>query len=229
MAYLGLGDIEQAKTWRDRSVALATERFVPDLVVALHVYRGEKDAALEYARKDLVSSPDSIRSLQLIRDHGIREGSFGETRDRFEQAHPELFDESTLNITWRNRAAAVELAYLLLQAGERTLAERLLERSLASSGSDSGMPGNDKSFLEARIHAVRGDLSQALTALRRAVEQGWRWYAWYYLEYDLLFQPLHDEPEFQTLKAVVENDLAEQLARVREWEASGDLTAVPGH
>ncbi|MCZ6759127.1 MAG: hypothetical protein O7D29_01970 [Gemmatimonadetes bacterium] len=50
---------------------------------------------------------------------------------------------------------------------------------------------------------------------------------WYYLKQDPSLESLHDEPEFQAMIAEIEADMAEQLARVREMERSGELEPIP--
>ncbi len=225
LTYLQLGDPQQAEAWMDRTLAIAPETVVPDIAIALHVYRGDADAASALARKDIELEPEYIPSLRLVRDHEIENGNLAAARDLFKTAYPELFDSNALNIGRHNREAAIDLAYALLQAGESVPAERLLDESLqvvASGGPYRSWEGF--AVLEARIHALRGDRARALAALRQAVEQGWRWSAWYFLEHDPVLATLHAEPEFQAIKAVVEADMAEQLARVRESQASGDIS-----
>jgi hypothetical protein len=66
-----------------------------------------------------------------------------------------------------------------------------------------------------------------LTALRQAIDAGWRVYWWYFLKRDLNLESLHDEPEFQAMIAEIEADMAVQLARVREMERNGELEPIP--
>ena len=78
-----------------------------------------------------------------------------------------------------------------------------------------------------QIYAVQGDKQKALSALRRAIDEGWRGYWWYYLKYDPTLESLHDEPEFQAMVKEIEADMADQLARVREMERNGELEPIP--
>jgi hypothetical protein len=66
-----------------------------------------------------------------------------------------------------------------------------------------------------------------LSALRRAIDEGWRGYWWYYLKYDPTLESLHDEPEFQAMVKEIEADMAAQLAHVREMERNGELEPIP--
>ena len=63
--------------------------------------------------------------------------------------------------------------------------------------------------------------------MQRAIDEGWRNSWWYYLKSDPTLESLHDEPEFQTIVAEIEADMAEQLARVREMESNGELEPIP--
>jgi hypothetical protein len=78
-----------------------------------------------------------------------------------------------------------------------------------------------------QIYAVQGDKQKALSALRRAIDEGWRGYWWYYLKYDPTLESLHDEPEFQAMVKEIEADMAAQLAHVREMERNGELEPIP--
>jgi hypothetical protein len=66
-----------------------------------------------------------------------------------------------------------------------------------------------------------------LSTLRQAIDEGWRSLWWYYLKYDPILEPLHDEPEYQAMVAEIEADMAAQLARVREMERNGELEPIP--
>jgi hypothetical protein len=66
-----------------------------------------------------------------------------------------------------------------------------------------------------------------LSALRQAIDEGWRDSWWYFLKYDPILESLHDEPEFQAMIAEIEADMAAQLERVREMERNGELEPIP--
>jgi hypothetical protein len=66
-----------------------------------------------------------------------------------------------------------------------------------------------------------------LSALRQAIDEGWRDFWWYLLKHDPTLESLHDEPEFQAMVAEIEADMAAQLARVREMERNGELEPIP--
>jgi tetratricopeptide (TPR) repeat protein len=227
LLYLELGDLQQAEYWRDRSLALAPKNVMPDIVMALQTYRGEDDVAAAYATKDLSGDPRYLRSLRLVRDHEMSKGNFEAARNLFEKAYPELFVDNELDIDQRNREAAIDLAYLLLHTGEGPRAEQLLDQSQAAIALGRYSTSEGFSLLEPRIHALRGDTEKALAALRQAVDQGWRWFSWYFLEYDPALASLHDEPDFQALKQEIKLDLATQRTRLQEREGGGETPRHP--
>jgi hypothetical protein len=47
------------------------------------------------------------------------------------------------------------------------------------------------------------------------------------LEREPIYASLRDPPEFQTMMVEVEEEMAEQLARVREMERNGELEPIP--
>jgi hypothetical protein len=80
---------------------------------------------------------------------------------------------------------------------------------------------------DVRIYALRGDKQKALSALRQAIDEGWRVPWRYFLEHDSALESLHDKPEYQAMIAEIEADMAAQLARVREMERNGELEPIP--
>ena len=80
---------------------------------------------------------------------------------------------------------------------------------------------------DARIYALKGDKQKALSALRQAIDEGWRFRWWYFLKHDPTLESMHAEPEFQAMVAEIEADMAAQLARVREMERNGEFEPIP--
>ena len=87
--------------------------------------------------------------------------------------------------------------------------------------------GSGYRIADVKIYALQGDKQKALSALRQAIDEGWRTGWWYDLKYDPILESLHAEPEFQAMVEEIEADMAEQLARVREMERNGELEPIP--
>jgi hypothetical protein len=74
---------------------------------------------------------------------------------------------------------------------------------------------------------LRGEKEKALAALREGVANGTRFMWRLQLLYNPNLDSIRDTPEFAAIVAEIEADMAEQLARVREMQRSGELTAIP--
>ncbi len=66
-----------------------------------------------------------------------------------------------------------------------------------------------------------------MTTLRQAIDEGWRQFWWYYSEHDPNLDSIRNEPEFQIMMEEIRANMAEQLARVHEWETNGELAPIP--
>jgi hypothetical protein len=74
---------------------------------------------------------------------------------------------------------------------------------------------------------LRGDKEKALAALREGAANGTRYMWRLQLLYNPNLESIRDTPEFAAIVAEIETDMAEQLARVREMQRIGELTAIP--
>jgi hypothetical protein len=115
----------------------------------------------------------------------------------------------------------------LSRTGEQEHADLLLDRSLNVIQSMPRLSFQGYAIADAQIFAIRGEKQKALSALRQAIDEGWRTFWWYLLKHDPSLESLHDEPEYQAMVAEIEADMAAQLARVREMERRGELTPIP--
>jgi tetratricopeptide (TPR) repeat protein len=228
--FMDLGDPDRAERWIHRVIELSPESWIANFSMQLlHLYRGEEVAALDYGRKaDEIGSVWSIVSpYQLIADHELRAGRYSEARALYEENHPELLNEGDPAIDGSNWGAAIDLALVLSKTGEQEHANRLLNRSFQHIQTLPRLGLYGYGIADVRIYALRGDKQKALSALRQAIDEGWRSFWWYDLKYDLSLESLHDEPEFQAMVAEIEADMAAQLARVRETERNGELEPIP--
>jgi hypothetical protein len=122
---------------------------------------------------------------------------------------------------------SIDLALILSETGEHERADWLLERSLRHLQQEPRLGLFGYWISDVQIYALRGEKQKALSALRQAIDEGWRFLWWHYLKHDLSLESLHDEPEYQTMVAEMEADMATQLARVREMERNGELEPIP--
>jgi hypothetical protein len=81
-------------------------------------------------------------------------------------------------------------------------------------------------LVEVEALALQGRKAEALAALRRAVDAGWRW-EWWQVETDPTLESIRAEPAFVAMLDEVKADVARQLERVRELERNGTIPAPP--
>ncbi|MCZ6714595.1 MAG: protein kinase, partial [Deltaproteobacteria bacterium] len=226
--FLDLGDPDRAEDWIHRSIELAPEGFYSNLVMQeLAMYRGDEAAALEHGRKAFAIQPLALWTLTYLRDHEVRAGRYIEARALYEEHFPELLSEHDPKVDLRNYRAAVDLAMILSKTGHQEQADLLLDRSLQQIQRRPRLGEQGYGIADVQVYALRGEKQQALSALRQAIDEGWRADWWYELQHKPDLESLHDEPEFQAMVAEIEADMAAQLARVREMERNGELEPIP--
>ena len=80
-------------------------------------------------------------------------------------------------------------------------------------------------FSDVQIYALRKKTEEALAALRRVINEGWRQDWWHHLEINPNLDSIRDEPAFQSMVQEIRADMATQLERVRTMEPTGEVCA----
>jgi TolB-like protein/Tfp pilus assembly protein PilF len=226
LLYLSLGDVERAQRWYDRAAELQQAGSLPLLFrdFTRLVVRREDPGALLAVLRDVPRLQLAPLSPRLFRKAALA------TRDRagiealFRQFWPELFaTEPLVNVD--NFGAATDVAWLLQGAGETERAERLIAAALAilRDPEQRSMQPLDWAYVlvETEALALQGLRTEALAALRRAIDEGWR-LDWWQVQIDPTLDSIMG-PEFTAMIEEVEADLEPQLARVRELERDGTI------
>ena len=235
-AYLGrlfidLGDSDRAAYWIRRSIEHRPESTASNIAMQLlHLYQGDEAAGLEYGRKAF-AIPNTTFSLigpaDLLGDREVRAGRYSEARDLYAEKYPDLLRETDPKIDSNDKSrVAINLAFILSNTNEQDRADLLLDRSLQYIKTVPRLSWSGYGIADVKIYAVQGDKQKALSALRQAIDEGWRSLWWYLLKQDPSLESLHDEPEFQAMVAEIEADMTTQLARVREMERNGELEPI---
>lgn len=220
---LDLGDIEKAEYWINRSLDFAPDGYDTHIgLQILHVYRGDKNQASEYAQKILSANPREWSgriAAAYLRDRELEAGQYAAARERYAKAFPELFDEKIPEIDKSNYGAAINVAPILFETGEKDRAIMLLRRGLAFLETIERLGYSGYWVTDVQAYALLGETSKALAALREAIDSGWRSLWWYYLEHDKCMESLRDNPEFQAMLAEVKSDISAQRERMRKKAA----------
>jgi hypothetical protein len=115
---------------------------------------------------------------------------------------------------------------ILSKTGHQEQADLLLDRSLQHIQQRPRLGSHGYKIADVQVYALQGEKQKALSALREAIDEGWRAGWWWRLRRPDL-ESLHDEPEFQAMVAEIEADMAAQLERVHEMERNGELESIP--
>jgi tetratricopeptide (TPR) repeat protein len=224
--FLDLGDFDRAESWIGQSIELGPESSWPNIAMQLlHLYRGDEAAALDYARRAFALDPRFVPGL--LRDHELRAGRYPEARALYEKSYPELLKDDDPKVGSMSYQPAIDLALVLSKTGEQDRADLLLSSSLQYIQTLPRRGEAGYGFADVQIYALQGDKQKGLSALRQAIDEGWRFGWRYSLKLDPNLESLHDEPEYQAMVAEIEADMAAQLARVREMERNGELEPIP--
>ena len=231
--HLDLGDDVEAT----RVIEAARQRW-PDhgavLMVSaeMHMNAGEWNAALKDAQRLLALDSwavDADEVLRWLRDADLKQGDYQAARLRYAKAYPALVTPTPPTIDGSNWQAAVDVALVLRAAGDGAAAGALLDRADAYIRTIPRLGLAGYGIADAQIHALRGDKSKALAALREAEKAGWRGPFWrYYRDFDPNLASIRNEPEFKAIFADIERDMARQRAELakRPKDAPLDLGSV---
>jgi TolB-like protein len=222
--YMDLGAFEEAAYWVRRSVDRWPDGFVPgSALVRLHRYLGEEREALMVARKLHSIAPGNNVTLVTL----VNYGKYQEALETIAPLYPELDCSTDPEVRRNNLFQAINLSLALEKSGSTDCAGRLLDAVLAQIAVSPRLGWGGYGFLDAEVHARRGEIRQALYALRQGIDAGSRpgWYL--QAEGSPHMTALIGLPEFQDMMAEVRSDLAAQRARVEEMEADGELARVP--
>jgi TolB-like protein/DNA-binding winged helix-turn-helix (wHTH) protein/Flp pilus assembly protein TadD len=226
--WLELGDPVEAHRWAERVRANAeSEGWRSWMSWYETFYRDGPAAAVGFAAALLAAVPDHASALWALGLNDVDSGQPDRCVERYRNPSPELVDEEPPAIDDTNVEAMVGLAYCLQAAGDRLQADRLFDRALAYVETTPRLGLAGQGITDARIFAMRGQTDLALAALREAFDAGWRLHWRMHLQLSPEFAGLHSEPGFQALVAELEADMAEQIRRIRELEARGELPSAP--
>ena len=154
----------------------------------------------------------------FVRDLGVTAGAEG-MLEKYEAAFPGIVSDGEYIVRDVYAWASIYVAALLLESGNREQALHLLDSTHAAIATRPMLGSYGYGYRLAAINAVRGEKEIALAELTKLVDASYVESWWYAFDHSLAFESLRDDPRFQTLRARVAADVAEQLANVNKTES----------
>ncbi len=218
LLYLDLGNHAEAGRQVSKAIEIGSETYRPNVARAfLALQQGDNSVVSEHAGKALAANPNvwwGWAAHTLLRNEDLQAGRVDEARIRYEQKFPALLNDEELQVNRINFQATIDFSLVLMRLGEQERAERLLEKCLEFIQTIPRLGEGGFWIADTIIYALRGETDEALTALREAIDEGWRACWWYYLDHDPNLDSIRDEPEFQSMRAEIKADMAAQLGSI---------------
>jgi TolB-like protein len=188
----------------------------PELVFAIVetnilIVRDKTQAAVDVAVEAATASADPGLQMNLVRAY-ISNAEWEKSRPVLEILLPKFYADGEVVVSQSEIAGAISVAASLRDGdGWSERAHYLAGQALETMQTMHRTRGVGYSFLDVPAHTIRGDGPRANSALRDAIDSGWRTYWW------MLRTPAYDSvnlgPEWRALIAELEADMAEQ----RRW------------
>ena len=224
LIYLDLGDDVRAECWFGKVMKIAPDNaFSYVLMAALNDYRGNDNEKLTYAQQALKLDSEDKHAHHILITDDIKNARYESARGKYMELHPELFSTPYPQLEKSQIDDAIELAYVLKNVNELERANWLLKKAQEGISKMPRLTRDGYYINDVRIYTLRGEIERALSALRDAIDEGWRIGWWQYIELDPVLDSIRNEPEFQAMVVEFKADMAEQLTRVKALEKEQDV------
>lgn len=214
--YIQLGDDQSAERCFDSveqtfpAIAVFSRRW--HLYDFRHQFQKSVDVLEQVMQQQDPNDPDLHYMYRLGRSY-LDSGDVGKARSIWQELAPELYgDEAVVVKPDSSELAKTALvAYTLYIDGELDRANYLFDQALDTMQSMHRMRGTGYQTWDVFIHVTRGEKQKAISALRDAINTGWRspWWKLNFPYYDFM----REEPEWIELLTELEADIGRQ----RQW------------
>ena len=222
--YLGLGDDTQAEYWINRALAVGPDRYLANMAAALlYFHRGEEANALAAAERLQTIAPGNNTTLYML----LVLGRYNEVLRIVAASYPEFACDREPEVSRLNLFQAINASLALEETGDRDCANRLLDKALQQMLLITRLGISGYGFADVEVYARQGKTEQALTALRKAIDDGWRVFWWTQGTRSPHTVSLRDVPEFQGMMDEIQSDMTVQLEHLRHLNTLGELTPIP--
>jgi tetratricopeptide (TPR) repeat protein len=224
-----LGDLEQADLWAQKADKMSAEQPLPILArLELYLFREQYSLAADLSKRALDRNLDGRQgSNRTFRNVWIgslvNAGKYAEALDYYRKVLPGAFESPPVIDVEANRHVdrLVEIATILQMqdpSAQQALTLVDIAEQIAQMVESKWIPWATAVRM-AGIATARGDKTTAIAYLQERPGQkfGNRWRD--YLTNSFVLEPLHDEPEYQKLIAMLEEDMARQ--REESYELLG--------
>jgi hypothetical protein len=185
---------------------------------------------LKHVQEALKAMPQATLMLAVQRNADLRNKDYVSARKLYARAFPELLTTGSPKVDPGNTWAAIDLALVLRRSGDDAAADELLDLSDIAIRGVPRLGEGGFGLADVQIHALRGEKTKALSALREAEQAGWRGPIWrYYRDYDPTFDSIRHEPEFNSVFADLERDMARQRAELAARPKDAPLDLAVAH
>jgi tetratricopeptide (TPR) repeat protein len=183
------------------------------------------------AFENVVASSENPRQFMfgLIASSAILAGDFEKAREYAELDDPDFAGDDDPEIDRVNVANIVRYAFILQELGEKQRAKSLLAAALpvVQGLPRTGIGGHG--IRDVQILALQGKSFEALTAMREAIDEGFRGTVFtngWPLTIDPYLASLRNKPEFQAMLNEIDDAVAVMQNRVVQAQASGNWDAL---
>lgn len=223
--YLVVGDIESARQWFEVSAELFGEKAAAELMqefIPLVVRGSDPDRLSKIAAR--IDDWDILvwMNYRPVGRALLDDKDISASKAFYMRFFPELFSEDNSKVVPFSANAAVDVAWILRREGNMELSERLLNDTLAVATHEGPRGLVSKYLPEVRALAMLDRKTEALAALRRAIDDGWR-EIWWLNESDPTLESIIGEPDLIAMVEEVEAELVTQLELIQRFRPTRDI------
>ncbi len=179
------------------------------------------------AFEEVVTSSDNPRQFMfgLIATSAVLARDFEKARKYAEISNPEFKADADPTVDRVNVANVIRYAYILLKLGQKQRANALLAAALpvVQSLPRIGLAGHG--IRDVQILALQGKAFEALTAMREAIDEGFRGTVssnGWPMSLDPYLESIRSRPEFQAMAREIDDTVAVMRERAAQAEATGN-------
>jgi adenylate cyclase len=214
--YIDLEEYELAEKSLAHARELAPENLYTDSYADLYLAQRQYTQYLQFTYDRLSKNSEDWQLITKAAFAELMVGNYEKALTLYERG---LSTESGLGawfIAADGKAELVHMANAYLKTGDPESGNKLLAESRAflEKLREQGLGTPQSYYFEASLNALGGNRQDALAALRKAIDLGWRrsWYA----RIDPTLESLRDTPEFKKMMVEVDADIARQKAILKE-------------